>query len=167
MAAATRTASTANAQSLVAQLQREKREDTGFQWLPEGFYVFERVVSLLTTNLDDANDEVYLALMPLNTYLVHLQVTMTDVDTHATPTLVFDINTDDGSTEVTLIDGSTIGQGGGSDELDANGGHYLRDISGKYIALKVATGTATGAAGTITLKMMVWRGTLPTETSTD
>lgn len=124
-----------------------------------GLYLFDSgAVAIATTNIDDVNDEVRLVKFPDQCRLIDFQVTATDMDTNATPTLAFDIRTDDGSTEVLYISATTIGQAGGTDEVDLAVNLIGTDVSNLYLSTKVTTVSATGAAGTIRVKGLVWLG---------
>lgn len=166
MAAATRTASTAGltvAQGLMAAVERKAEV---FENTPLSVVLLQFVVSVKTTNIDDAADEVLIAYFPGETYLLALAITATDMDTDATPALVFDINRDDLTTETTLINNTTIGQGGGSDDLDADGGHMGRWLTDSYLSMKTVTAADTPAAGTLTVNVLVARNR-GAETTTD
>lgn len=161
MAASTATSSKATQYNFREYLLRNTRDRKRPGDLPRGVYAFVFEAEVPTTSLDDANDEYRLGYFPenYNIYLMDLQVTTDDLDTGATPAAVFDVILDDGSSEVVLINDSTVMQGGGSDRLDADGGHLLRLVSGSWIGTKMATGAATASAGTVTLKGLVYVGT--------
>lgn len=161
MTATTATSSKATAHNFREYLMRNTRTRKRTNDMPHGIYAFTFEAEVPTASLDEAGDEYRLGYFPsnYNIYLVDLQVTTDDLDAHATPTAVFDVILDDGSNEVVLINDSTVMQGGGSDRLDADGGHLLRLVSGSWIGTKMATGAATAAAGTVTLKGLVYVGT--------
>lgn len=161
MAASTATSSRATLYNFREYLLRNTRTRKKPGDLPHGVYAFIFEAEVPTTSTDEQNDEYRLGYFPddYNIYLMDLQVTADDMDTHATPTAVFDVNLDDGSSEVTLINNSTVMQGGGSDELDADAGHVLRSVSGNWLVVKMVTAGATPAAGTVTLKGLVYVGT--------
>lgn len=161
MAASTATSSKATLYNFREYLLRNTRDRKRPGDLPRGVYAFTFEAEVPTTSTDEQDDEYRLGYFPenYNIYLVDLQVTTDDLDTHATPTAVFDVNIDDGSTEVTLINNSTVMQGGGSDRLDTDGGHLLRSVSGNWLGIKMVTAAATPAAGTVTLKGLVYVGT--------
>ncbi len=123
---------------------------------PGGIYTFDTgALTVATTNIDDVNDELRLLRFPDRCFLLALQVTATDMDTNGAPTLSFDVQIDNNTAEVDLIANSTIGRTGGSDELDINAGHILRDVSLNWLQIKVDAAAATGAAGTIRAKGVV------------
>lgn len=161
MTATTATSSKATQYNFREYLLRNTKTRKLTNELPHGVYAFTFEAEVPTTSTDEADDEYRLGYFPnnYNIYLVDLQVTTDDLDTNATPTAVFDVITDDGSSEVVLINDSTVMQGGGSDRLDADGGHLLRQVDGKWIGIKMATEAATPAAGTVTLKGLVYVGT--------
>lgn len=102
-----------------------------------------------TTSIDDANDIYRLYKFPGGAYLTDLRVTASDADTHATPTLVFDVVVTDSADVVkdTLINDTTIGQAGGTARMADTGlGQFVGD---RFLAVKIATGSATGAAMTL------------------
>ena len=115
---------------------------------------------MATTSLDEANDTVYIIALPANrnVYLKNLQMVADDLDSGATPALTLSAIATDGSTTKTLISASTIGQGGGNDDLDANLGLGDYDFGGYWIATKVGTGAATAAAGTVKFIATVFVG---------
>jgi hypothetical protein len=125
---------------------------------PSGLFVIERAIPVAATNVETANDELYLLQFPDgNVRLLNLRITATDLDTDGSPALVFSIKTETtGGTEVTLISGSTIGQAGGSDDLDANTPLASLDVGGEYLIMDVSTGAATAAAGTLTVQATVF-----------
>jgi hypothetical protein len=125
---------------------------------PSGLKLFKGAVSLATTQIDDVADETYFFRFPKVAFLSRVQVQLTDCDTNATPTLVVDINTDDGTTEVTLINNTTIGQAGGFDELDLGIDTLGKDVSDLYLSMKVVTAAATAAAGTLTYVVEYYAG---------
>jgi len=162
MAASIVTGVSANSSVFTRQLEAAQRKRvTSHPMRPVGFYPFESTTAIATTSLDDVNDEVYLVKFPENCYLLgsSLVVTATDMDTNATPTLVFDINIDTGLSESTMVNNSTIGQAGGTDYSEATGiPEGLIDVGGDYLGMKVVTAAATGAAGTITVQGIVYVG---------
>jgi len=168
MTATTVTLSSANTSVFGNELKTYTRKRKLPNADPQGVFPFSVTTEIATTSIDETDDEVYLIYFPSNydIYLLDLEMTVDDLDTHATPTLVLDLNMDTGSAEVTLINDTTIGQGGGSDKLDLDGGHYLRSLSGNYLATKVVTGAATAATGTVTVKGMVYVGKLTAYTGT-
>jgi len=162
MAAGTQNLSSVNAYTFASIAKRQMRDER----LPDdhlrGSFSFTTGArTVAATNTETEADELFVLTFPEKCYLEHLLVTITDVDTNATPTLVFDVIVENSAgTEVVLINDATIGQAGGTDELDAN--LFLTDVSEKKLGIKVVTGSATAAAGTITFKGRVWLGNLPT-----
>lgn len=157
MAAATSTASSANKKALYRKLIRDTTGRSVKTTKPNGFYMIEAAVAVATTNIDDVNDELRLIEFPDgNVYLFGLKIEATDMDTNGSPTLQFDIITDDGSTERTLISNSTIGRAGGTDDLDADVDMDFLEVGGKFLAMKVDTAAATAAAGTLTARALIY-----------
>lgn len=162
MAAGTAYSSIANAESFYRKAKRITAVQKNPNLRPVGVYAFDSGAdTVATTNTETADDELFTLKFPDETYLISLQATATDLDSNVAPALVFDVIVEDSAgTEVVLINDTTIGQAGGSDELDANSGHILRDVSNHYLGFKVGTGAATAAAGTIRYKGLVWIGPL-------
>lgn len=163
MAAAYSIGSTANKKSSFRRLKKENTYRKNIPLLPQGFFAFDTgAQTVATTNVDDAGDALFTFQFPADCYLYDLQVTVTDLDSDGSAALVFDVITSttgaSGGTEVVLINDTTIGQAGGSDELDRNGGLMLSDVSEKYLGIKVATASATAAAGTIRFKGIIHIG---------
>ena len=81
-----------------------------------------------------------------------IKMVVTDLDTNNSPSIVLDVG--DGSDSDYYIDGSTAGQAGGSDELDANVAPkaYSADDT---IDITVQAGPGTGAT-TGTLQLWVY-----------
>lgn len=103
-----------------------------------------------TTAIDDVGDFLRLWHFPAGAFLWDLRGVASDMDTNATPTLVYDVVVTDSSDTVlhTLVSGSTKGQTGSAtadDILAAKRGIY---VGGNYLALKTTTVAATPAAGT-------------------
>jgi hypothetical protein len=116
----------------------------------------EAVTATITTAMIDSGDEqVHAYLFPPNAYLYDVSVKPTDVDTHTTPTLVFDLGLADadGVLDTTLISGSTAGQAGVRDDLDATVKRFTA-CGGKYLTIDVTTTAATPAAGTIEIAIV-------------
>ena len=117
-------------------------------------------VSLATTQIDNTNDQalVYSFNADSDQYVVGIGLKASDMDTHATPTLTFNVGLGevDGTIDDTVITASTCGQGGTSD------GSLCGPISTattKYVIVDVGTAAATAAAGT--LDVTVWLAKLP------
>lgn len=104
---------------------------------------------LATTQIDDAADVTQLFLFPDPAYLWDLDVLVVDdLDTNATPTLVWDLDIDDGTTSTTIINNSTVGQSAGTDALDSLPTTRGMSCAGAYLELTIVTAAATAAAGT-------------------
>ena len=161
MAAATTFGNAATSSLFWRQMKRalNYRNNVRLDPLGGGLFAFDTgAVTISTDKVDDIGDEHYVLRFPDQTYLVALQVTSTEMDT-GVDALVMDFQTQtSGGTEAKLITGSTIGQGGGSDELDANLGSSLLDVSNLYLGHEVTTDAATPAAGTLRYKGLVWMG---------
>lgn len=163
MAAGYQLLSVANKRAVWRRFMQDARRKNAVPLDPQGFYAFNTGAQTVeATNVETAADALFVFQFPNDCYLYDLQVTITDIDTDGSPAAVFDVLTSttgaSGGTEVVLINDSTIGQAGGSDELDRNSGHMFRDVSGLYLGIKMATGAATAAAGTITFKGIVHIG---------
>lgn len=140
------------------QMRKQKYADEVLGLVP-----FSQTIEIPTTSSDEADDEYFFFTFPKKAYLVDLQVTAEALDGHATPTVVFDVISEtSGGTETVLINDTTVGQAGGSDRLDADGGHLLRDVSLQKLGIKIETGAATAQAGDVTLKGFFWAGDINT-----
>lgn len=149
---------------VLEELRRKTRERKLPNAKPLGVYVIKAAVSTTTASIDEADDRGLVLRMPSNQsfFLMDFQAVLTDVDTHATPTLDVAWVYSDLSTDVNIIAASTIGQGGGRDRMDDDSVAYGADIRGKYIGFKVTTGAATAATGTATVYLTVYAGDLIT-----
>ena len=81
-----------------------------------------------------------------------IKMVVTDLDTNASPAIVLDVG--DGSDPDYYIDGSTAGQAGGNDELDANVAPKVYSAD-DTIDITVQAGPGTGAT-TGTLQLWVY-----------
>ena len=81
-----------------------------------------------------------------------IKMVVTDLDTNGSPSIVLDVG--DGSDPDYYIDGSTAGQAGGSDELDANVAPKVYSAD-DTIDITVQAGPGTGAT-TGTLQLWVY-----------
>lgn len=138
---------------------RVQNAKTNAPYRPNGFYAFDTgtAISVPTTSSDGAADEYFVITFPANCRLIELLYTSAVRDTGATPALVEDVIVENSAgTEVVLINDTTVGQAGGSDDLDANL-RYL-DVSGMKLGVKVVTGGATPAAGNIRFRGTVLLG---------
>ena len=81
-----------------------------------------------------------------------IKMVVTDLDTNGSPSIVLDVG--DGSDPDYYIDGSTAGQAGGSDELDANVAPKVYSAD-ETIDITVQAGPGTGAT-TGTLQLWVY-----------
>lgn len=119
-----------------------------------GAVPFDKTVTIATTSIDEAGDDVLLFQFPegamLPGFWLPVQVTPSDMDTHATPTLVLDfgIADSDGVIDTVLINDSTGGQTGTIDYTDSGVADWI-DVGGKYFGMTVVTAAATAAAGTV------------------
>lgn len=114
-------------------------------------------ISVPSTSSNDATDEFFAITFPGNCRLLMLRYTSADRDTNATPTLVEDVIVENSAgTEVVLINDTTVGQGGGEDELDAN--LSFLDVSSMKLGIKIDTGAATAATANIRFRGLVILG---------
>ena len=112
-------------------------------------HVFAEDFTVPTTAIDDVNDILQLFRFPAGAYLWFMRVTATDMDTHATPTLVGSILATDSNdaTVATLISSVAGLQAGGADSLDeAAIGEF---VGNAFLSFKTTTAAATAAAGTL------------------
>ena len=161
MTASTVTAAVANADSLdrrlkgITRTQRLLKNDA-----PQGLYFISQSAEAGTASLDETADIFEVLKFPSNrsVYIMAMEMTCDDLDSGATPALTLDAVAYDGSTTKTFISGSTAGQGGASDTMDADLGLMSYDVGGYYLGTKVGTGAATAAAGTIKFNVLVYVG---------
>lgn len=111
---------------------------------------FKFKVAVPATSVDDDDDFIKICTFPAGFFLNDFAATLTDMDTHATPTLagrfVLLDSADAEDSDVTAS--TTAGQGGGSVAIAAAAkGKY---VGGLTLAWKTDTQAATEAAGTIT-----------------
>ena len=88
--------------------------------------------------------------LPADAVIDGMFITVDDLDTDGTPTLTFDLVSDDGSTATTHLDGTAIGKTGGSAAAGANFPRLGGDAEISVYAL-VDGPAATAAAGKATL----------------
>lgn len=126
---------------------------------------FDVTVSVSATQIADETDSTFVVLGPLpaNTVIADSdswQVDTSDLDTHATPTLTFDLTLADDKENANpdvLISNSDAAQSGATDYLDAN--EDWTDASSKYLLIKIEADVATGAAGTFRVRGAFRTGT--------
>jgi len=145
-------------------LNRIHRKTAGNPGRASGPYLIQRINSLATTEIDNADDHKHLFQFPLSCRLLAISMTATDMDTHATPAWVGNLTVTDGSTSTVLISASEILRGGGSDQADVTARIPGLDVSGLYCMLDTTTAAATAAAGTLTVEALVWVNDFSTET---
>lgn len=125
-------------------------------------------VAVATTDID-ASDMIELGVLPANCVPCGYVLDSTDLDTNGTPTITFDFGIiDTAGTAISTaaadggdewIDGSTLPQAGGIAEDTASAALWrvLRDVTpvdyDRKVGIKVATGAATAAAGTVAMEL--------------
>lgn len=152
MTASTQAAS--NSKADLKEMTRRAVQNLNDQALIYGdatVHTFADTYTVPTTAIDDVGDILRLFQYPPGAYITNVRITATDVDTNATPTLVFSLVVTDSADTVkaTLIANSTIGQGAGSDSIDEP--EIGEFVGSYYCAIKVGTAAATAAAGTLKL----------------
>jgi len=95
-----------------------------------------------------AGDFVRFFRLPKGAVVLETFLDSTDLDTDGTPAIVLDLGTDETSSADIFIDGSTIGQAGGRDSIDALSSGYLCEDD-VIVQAKVATVADAEAAGKI------------------
>lgn len=158
------TSSLVNSTSIYNDLSRVHRKAAGNPGRAQGVYFIQRINSIDTTEIDNADDSKYLFQFPLSCRLLAISMTATDMDTHATPAWVGNLTVTDGSSPTVLITGSTILQGGGSDQADVTARVPGLDVSGLYCMLDTTTAAATAADGTLTVEALIQINDFSTET---
>lgn len=97
------------------------------------------------------NDVVEMVPVPAGATITGITVGATDLDTNGSPAIVLDVG--DGSDVDRFIDGATVGQAGGSSSAFAVNGFGYTYSANDTIDVLVATGPATGAAGTVYMRV--------------
>jgi len=107
-------------------------------------------ITVASTSIQD-DDFLLLFKFPDNCRVAQLEATLTDIDTHGTPTHAYSLSLHDGTTVgQALLTGGTAGQGGG---VDSKGeGMLSYDCSNKYLCMDTTTSAATAASGTIRVR---------------
>ena len=91
------------------------------------------------------NDVIQLAPVTKGQTVHDVKIKVTDLDTNGAPAIVLDVG--DGATADWLIDGSTSGQAGGNDSMDANvvpKEYTADDTVDMLVQVAPATGATTG-----------------------
>lgn len=121
---------------------------TSLNPLVEGGRVNELVVEHKTYTVIAAlvvSDTVAMCTLPANHVPVFCILTSSDLDTDGSPAIVLDVGVLDGDTDA-LVDGSTIGQAGGIQLMNAVAGIQLAPTtSDRSIGVTVQVAPATGA----------------------
>lgn len=117
------------------------------------------MIFTVTATPGATNDTLKLALLPRSLTIVDGYVAVTDVDTNATPLVVFSLQVTDGTITKTLIHQSDKGQAGGlirptksPATEDALGYTLVNDDF--WLRLLYSTGAATGASGTFVVYVL-------------
>lgn len=92
----------------------------------------------------------FVALMrvPLGFVLTGVYLALTDIDTNGSPAVLVTLG--DAGDDDRIVASSNIGQAGGSTTTLASTGLYYKYTADTDILLKIATQSATAAAGTVT-----------------
>lgn len=117
-------------------------------------FPFAQKYTVPSTTADGTNAILRLLKFPAGAYIWGFRGTPSDMDTDATPAIVYSILAiDDADTaKVTLVSGSTNAQAAaGSDSLLAAA--YGKFVGNYWLALKVTTAADVAAAGTYKLAM--------------
>jgi hypothetical protein len=101
------------------------------------------------------NDTIVMCKLPARHVPVDLILSASDLDTNVSPAIVLNVELEDGETDVALLSGSTIGQGGGLARLALHAPRIIAPSDeDRDVRVKVATGPGTGAAtGTLALTL--------------
>ncbi len=102
------------------------------------------IVSLATTNIDNANDDVGLFWAPANFVVTGLAYSVTDVDSGTA--FVFDVG--DSAVEDRLVAAATTGQSAGTGVALAATGFLYKYTADTQIRLYIKTAAGTPVAGT-------------------
>lgn len=132
---------------------RSNISDEAQERLPTGFTPFHVTVTVPTEALDSGDEQVLLYPFPESleggeVWLERLISNVDDLDSSATPALVYDVGVgdSDGVVDTSFVTGSTTGQAGGA-EVIVDDGDVPTDVSGKFLILDVTTAAATAAEG--------------------
>jgi hypothetical protein len=119
---------------------------------------FKFKIAIPATSVDDDDDKVRICKFPAGFFLSDFAATLTDMDTHATPSLAgkFVLADDDDATQLDVTASTDAGEAGGSVAIAPGAkGAYVGGLS----LLWHTTGDAsTEAAGTITVYFVLHRG---------
>ena len=101
----------------------------------------------------DANDLVKAFLVKKGQIVVGALLEASDIDTNASPLIVLAVG--DASDDDRFITASNIGQAGGATQTLARTGMFYEFTADTDIYVKVTTGAATAAAGTIRVGLLL------------
>jgi len=104
-------------------------------------------VALTTAMIDNANDEIELLWVPAGAVIVGAELRCTDVDTNASPAILWDVGDD--ADEDRLIAAATVGQTAATTNTLAVTGFGYRYNTATKIKAYVNTASATAATGTL------------------
>lgn len=100
-----------------------------------------------------AGDIIQMVKVPRGATVLDVTLTATDMDTNGTPTVAYTVG-DTGDAD-RFITTSTVGQTGGVARMNAATGANYRYTSDTTIDITVGTASATFAAGTLTLTVLL------------
>ena len=159
-AATARTASSASAECSPA-FGKIQRKQVGSPYKPSGTHLIQATLTLADTDVDHVGDVCDILKFPPNCRLLALKATATDLDTHATPTLTFNIAysaTAATAGGTALISATDVGKAGGTAYLGTTYQGGIVDVSDKYLSFDVEVVSATPAAGTLVVEALVYLG---------
>lgn len=105
------------------------------------------IVALTTAMINNADDDVGLFWVPKGAVPVSCCLRVTDVDTDASPAIVWDVG--DSGDEDRLLAAVTTGQAAGRTDEIADAGFLYKYTARTQIRAYVKTAAATGATGTL------------------
>jgi len=109
------------------------------------------IVAMTTAMIDNANDDVGLFYLPKGAVVVGAGISATDMDTATSAALAIDIG--DSDDENRIFAASTVGQGGTYSNAMARAGFLHKYTAETQIRAYIETAAATGAAGTLYVKI--------------
>lgn len=123
-----------------------------------GIVTCQKIVKSVAAADLDLNDVVCSIFVPGDAYILDVILTVTDLDTNGTPTLVLDIG--DTGDDARFVSNTNIGQTGGTIRYGStatNPGYQYAVAGEQEIQVTVSTAAATAAAGTATFTVVYTR----------
>lgn len=103
----------------------------------------------LFPNVPELNDTIEMFTLPLGAVLTDMMLDADDLDTGGSPAILLQVG--DGTTADKFLAANSVAQAGGVARMDKKGNIGVLLAADTKIVVKVSTGPATGAVGTIRL----------------